>query len=387
MIIVKPKFDVISKPDIENELDVYRYIERIGRTCYKSEGSISNESAPKFISMLNSRHHWAMLEHYIFRIIVPTEIVDNILNLRSFDDPDIQKAFDYIDFIHDIPRFYKCSMIIASATAINTLRDAVFHAKNKYNMHEKYIEFQMGMWKLSAVIKLMHGRYPLLINDIPPVDTIYEELIDNFINSALNNNCFRILNDEEILNIITNCISSNDFDLARDITLLATWFSVRFTVNRGVSHELVRHRPASYAQESTRYCNYANDKFANQITCICPLYYTDGNEINSTDPMYIKWKEGCEHDEKIYFELLKMGATPQQARGNLPTDLKTEIICTANLKEWLHIFNMRCDQAAHPQIREVMNPLADWAKKYYPNKISDPYISDIIYSIIYSEES
>lgn len=378
MIIAKPEFKVLTKPDPESEIDLYRYIEQIGRTCYKSENMATDDSASKFISRLNSSHHWAMLEHYIFRIVVPTTLVRNIMKMRDVNDPDIQKAFDYIDVIYDIPRYDDSSLLIASATALNTLRDAAFHAVFKYTGHSKYMDFQMGAWSVAILIKLMHGRYPLLINDTPPLDAAGELLVSNSIATTLNTNSFRVLSDSEVYSFIKFYLFSGDYEFAKTIAKLATWFSVRFIVNRGVSHELVRHRPASYAQESTRYCNYSKDKFGNEITCICPFYYANGKGIDSDDPLFLKWKEGCEHDEKIYFELLDMGATPQQARGNLPTDLKTEIVCTASLNEWIHIFDMRCDKAtAHPQIVEVMEPLSEWMKRYY-EKTTSIVISNLI---------
>lgn len=379
MIIAKPEFKVITKPDPESEIGLYRYIEQIGRTCYKSENMITNESATKFITRLNSSHHWAMLEHYIFRIVLPTALVRNIMKMRSVNDPDLQKAFDYIDVIYDIPCYDDSSLLIASPTAINTLRDAAFHAAYEYRGNSKYMDFQMGLWSASVMIKLIHGRYPLLVNDTPSLDSADEILVNNSIAITLNTNSFRVLSDHEVSSLIKYCLDAENYDFAKTIAKLATWFSVRFVVNRGISHELVRHRPASYAQESTRYCNYSKDKFSNQIVCICPLYYTNGQGIDSNDPLFLKWKEGCEHDEKIYFELLNMGATPQQARGNLPTDLKTEIVCTTIFNEWLHIFDMRCDKrTAHPQIVEVMQPLADWMKQYYRNSTDGCIISDLI---------
>jgi len=127
--------------------------------------------------------------------------------------------------------------------------------------------------------------------------------------------------------------------------------SVRFICDRGVSHELVRHRLASFSQESTRYCNYSKDKFGNEITVISPCFWPEEPH------RYEKWLEACEVAERTYFDLLDDGATPQEARSVLPNSLKTEIVVTANLREWRHIFKMRCSVKAHPQMREVMIPL------------------------------
>lgn len=124
-------------------------------------------------------------------------------------------------------------------------------------------------------------------------------------------------------------------------------FSLKFTCDRGVSHELVRHRLASFTQESTRYCNYSTDKFNNEITVIEPCYFGK-HEIP-----YIIWKDACTFAEKQYFELLNHGCSPQEARAVLPNSLKTEVVMTANLREWRHFFKLRCSPAAHMQMREV----------------------------------
>ena len=136
--------------------------------------------------------------------------------------------------------------------------------------------------------------------------------------------------------------------------------TVRFTCDRGVSHEIVRHRVASYCQESTRYCNYSNDDFGAEITVIKPLFFNEGTQG------YELWKEACENAENSYFKLLEYGCTPQEARAVLPNSLKTEIVMTANLREWRHFFKLRTSTAAHPQIREVMTPLLNELKGLIP---------------------
>nr|DAJ43786.1 MAG TPA: Thymidylate synthase complementing protein [Caudoviricetes sp.] len=129
--------------------------------------------------------------------------------------------------------------------------------------------------------------------------------------------------------------------------------TVKFTCDRGVSHEIVRHRMASYCQESTRYSNYSKDRFGGEITVIRPLYLAEGTEG------WQYWKEACWTAERRYFELLNWGCTPQEARAVLPTSLKTEVVMTANIREWRHFLRLRCDKAAHPQMREVALMLLD----------------------------
>lgn len=123
--------------------------------------------------------------------------------------------------------------------------------------------------------------------------------------------------------------------------------TVKFICDRGVSHEIVRHRLASYCQESTRYCNYEKDCFGSEISVIQPCYLEEGTDA------YEIWQRSCSAAEAAYFDLLHSGCTPQEARAVLPNSLKTELIMTANMREWRHFFKLRCSSAAHPQMREV----------------------------------
>lgn len=123
--------------------------------------------------------------------------------------------------------------------------------------------------------------------------------------------------------------------------------SVRIVCDRGVTHEIVRHRLANYSQESTRYANYSLGKFGSEITVIKPCFWSED------DPKYAVWKKSCEDAEAAYMALLKAGATAQEARSVLPNSLKTEIIMTMNMREWRHFFRLRTDRAAHPQMVEV----------------------------------
>jgi len=128
--------------------------------------------------------------------------------------------------------------------------------------------------------------------------------------------------------------------------------AVKFTTNRGVTHELVRHRIPSYAQESTRYCNYAKDKFNNELTFVRPPTWAD-----MTPEQHGCWKRAMEFAERSYLEGIALGLAPQLARGMLPNDVKTEINVQCNFREWLHIFKLRMSPAAHPDIRLLLEPL------------------------------
>lgn len=130
-------------------------------------------------------------------------------------------------------------------------------------------------------------------------------------------------------------------------------FTVKFICDRGVSHEIVRHRVASYCQESTRYCNYSKEGFGSEITVIKPCFWPK----NSTQMKV--WEMAMDEVETHYFALLELGATPQEARSVLPNSLKTEVVMTANIREWRHFLKLRCSPAAHPQMREVALILLD----------------------------
>ena len=127
--------------------------------------------------------------------------------------------------------------------------------------------------------------------------------------------------------------------------------TVKAICDRGVSHELVRHRIASYSQESTRYCNYAKEKFGQELTFIRPFFWHESTQ------QFDVWKQTMQYAENSYMELLRLGATPQEARSVLPNSLKTEIVMTMNMREWRHFFRLRMSPSAHPQMREVSSIL------------------------------
>jgi thymidylate synthase (FAD) len=133
--------------------------------------------------------------------------------------------------------------------------------------------------------------------------------------------------------------------------------SVRFIVDRGVSHELVRHRLAAFSQESTRYCNYGK---GGQITFIKPFFWEEN------DSRYFVWKTAARDAEEAYLKLLAAGASPQEARSVLPNSVKTEVVMTCNLREMRHILKLRTSKKAHPQFREVSVPLLAECKARIP---------------------
>ena len=141
-----------------------------------------------------------------------------------------------------------------------------------------------------------------------------------------------------------------------------SFLSVEFTVDRGVTHELVRHRLCSFAQESTRYCNYFAEKFGKSVKFVIPYFFAQGDRQEEL----AVWMKSCEKSEKDYFALLDKGATPQEARTVLPNSTAAEIVMSGNYREWRHILRLRTAKDAHPQMREVMCPLGEELKRRIP---------------------
>lgn len=147
--------------------------------------------------------------------------------------------------------------------------------------------------------------------------------------------------------------------------------SVKIICDRGVTHEIVRHRIASYSQESTRYCNYAQNKFGNELTFIKPCFWEEDSKA------FKIWLAQMEMVEKNYINLIAIGASPEQARSILPNSLKTEIVVTMNLREWRHFFKLRTSKRAHPQMREVSIPLLKKMKELLPAIFEDIKVDEL----------
>ena len=194
------------------------------------------------------------------------------------------------------------------------------------------------------------------------------------------------INGEEVINKIAKvartCYKSEDAStLEKDKRLVENLIksgheamieffdvTVKFTCDRGVSHELVRHRMASYAQESTRYCNYSKDKFGNELTFVIPSWWDNGTTIKKE-----LFKEAWQHSEDTYRTLMASKVLPQEARAVLPNALKTEVNMKANLREWRHFFKLRCDAAAHPDIRVLALDLLKQMHNQIPIIFDDLY--------------
>ena len=151
-------------------------------------------------------------------------------------------------------------------------------------------------------------------------------------------------------------------------------FTVKFICDRGIANELVRHRIASFAQESSRYCCYAKDKFGKELTFINPCFWEPDSDN------YARWFHEMDESEKTYLAMIESGATPEQARDILPTSIKTEIVMTANLREFRHFFKLRAEGITgkpHPQMLEITIPLLKELKQKIPVVFDDIMMEDV----------
>lgn len=174
------------------------------------------------------------------------------------------------------------------------------------------------------------------------------------------------ITDESAKKFVAGLIKRN-----HEAMLEHSFLSIRFICDRGVSHELVRHRLASFAQESTRYCNYSQDKFGNELTFIKPCFFDDIK--------YQRWLSAMADAQCAYFDLLNSGASPQEARSVLPNSIKTEVVMSTNYREWRHFFKLRAARAtgpAHPQMEEITRPLLEELKTLIPVVFDDIIVAE-----------
>lgn len=317
MIIKKASYEIIK------EQDPIKKIERIARVCYKSEDKIGEGTDVKMVKGLINRQHTAMLEHGSAAFLVDADIFNELrrgvfqmLANRKSDDPikaDHRNYLRFSDFnIDDHTKRFVVS---------GNFR-AWMQSLNEFAENQNWIPKQI----YDQLCTLMKGTYE--IKTMPQV---------------LNNYRATLIKDISELSLQERIIHED--------------LSVMFSVDRGVTHEMVRMREASFAQESTRYVNYSNGKYGSEITVIAPCFWDEDSVA------YNAWKVACEQAEKNYMSLMEIdGVQAQQARDVLPQSTKAEITMTANLGEWRHIFGLRaCDYTgpAHPQIKEVMIPLLE----------------------------
>ena len=168
------------------------------------------------------------------------------------------------------------------------------------------------------------------------------------------------ISDTSAEKFISNIIKSGHESVIEHVSI-----TFKIICDRGITHEIVRHRLASYSQESSRYCDYSAGKFDGELTFIKPCYWNE-NEEN-----YLLWLETMQTLEKNYLAMRKAGARPEQARAILPNSLKTEIFMTANLREWRHFLKLRTSKRAHPQMRQIALKIFEILNEKLPVIFSD----------------
>ncbi|MBS5794400.1 MAG: FAD-dependent thymidylate synthase [Clostridiales bacterium] len=208
------------------------------------------------------------------------------------------------------------------------------------------------------------------MNIIKPSYVIEQELNECEMLKAIERagrTCYKsenLVSEESAKKFVTNILK-----LGHESVIEHEKITVRIICDRGVSHEIVRHRIASYSQESTRYCNYCNDRFGNELTFIEPCFFSSDSEEDIKNKQV--WLDTMAIIEKNYNMLIENGAKPEEARAILPNSLKTEIVVTMNLRAWRHFFKLRSDKSAHPQIREIANMILDEFKEKLPTIFGD----------------
>lgn len=307
MIVVPPSFEILE--DLDKQSLAIR-IEACGRVCYKSEDKISEGSAEPFIKNIIGRAHNSVLEMAVLTLKI------------SFDDEGL-----VIPFLCTMPKFLFIDRLDNALLVTGTVRAfrEVIQADNDVDM-------------VCAMAGFLAERHPLFYSDLAPEGGW-----------------------KAVSGVSVEKISLKEVDeLEPELLARHRYVGVLFTVNRAVTHEIVRHRPCSYLQESQRYCRYSEDKFGSQVTFIKPMFFKEDTE------QYQLWKSAMEETEKLYLKLLGT-SSPQAARTVLPNSCKTELITYANLVQWTHIFKLRTSQAAEPSMREVMIPLLERFKTMFPS--------------------
>lgn len=305
MKIIEPSFQI--QDSLDNASIAIR-LEDCGRICYKSEDKITEDSAIPFVKRIAAHGHNSVLEMAVVTYKVTCH-PDHVLELLS-----CQPKFLEVDRIDN-------GMLVTGS--IRTFRE----------LYVKYPHNQL----VNDLVTSLAGKEPDLFDNI----FIPEKALET---------------DPQVG---VQKLSLADVEkLDDELKVRHRYIGVKFFVNRAVTHEIVRHRPCSFLQESQRYCRYSQDKFDNQVTFIKPMFYKEDSEE------YLLWKEAMEATEARYLQLLET-STPQAARTVLPNSCKTEIIVYCNLQEWKHIFSLRTSSAAEPSMREIMIPLQEELKKRY----------------------
>lgn len=317
-----------------------KHIERIGRLAYKSEDKISEDdsSAKSFVMMLVNKGHLAAIEHASLCYEVDKKTYEDFRwAMNQYEDDHHKKCFlRGTDYPPRIP-------------AYNCLASIVHHRYVISGNLRAWYEFLK--WSLPPAYESKSND---LMKDINRLWEIFGK-----VSSISEDEC----QDGRFIRHI------DPKTLTRQERLVHQDVSIKITCDRGVTHEIVRHRPPSYLQESTRFCNYSLGKFGTSISVIdlasgmrIEGRYSEQGAVRDVvyDKILDEWQLAMEDAEKHYLKMIELGASPQIARSVLPNSTKTEIVMTSNLAEWEWFFKLRTDKAAHPQMREITIPLYDY---------------------------
>ena len=302
MKIVPPSYEVLDHLDRQS---LAVRIELCGRICYKSEDRIDQDSAVPFVSKMAEHGHNSVLEMGVVT-----------LEMTCADEDQIAEFFLLRPRYLHIDR--EASKLLVTGS-IRSFRELLkFHPENAV---------------VRTACAFLNERHPYFFKGVLPEGGLQLAASDSFIT-------VRKVELDEIDQLPPDSLEKHRY------------IAVKFIINRAVTHELVRHRPCSFLQESQRYCRYSADKFGSEVSFIQPMFFAEES------PEYALWKKAMVETEQLYFKLLET-STPQAARTVLPNSCKTELIVYTNLKEWRHIFSQRTTKAAEPSMREVMIPLQE----------------------------
>lgn len=326
MKIIDAGYEIL---DTLNGEEILKKIERVARVCYKSEDKITEGSAEKMVRALVKSEHFAMLEHG-----------EAILEVDHHTYEDLRWVLSELS-----ERCGEAPMLRLTSLKLSR-RDIV-----SGNMRA-WLEF-----------------FTLCCNNSVGVNTVLFDVFSQMRYFPIFEAIQKRLEENEELFYTTGGEVRELFyrDLSYEEMLVHYDFTVKFICDRGVSHEIVRHRVASYAQESTRYCNYSKGNVGD-VTFIRPCFFTE-NSVEMDN-----WVDSCMKAEQLYKDFILIGRTPQEARSILPNSLKTEVVMTANLREWRHFLSLRaCGSTGkpHPQMLEVAVPLLKELRERVPVVFDD----------------
>ncbi len=284
-----------------NEAELMKHIELCGRVCYKSEDKITEGSAKKLISAIIKSGHHSVLEHGTIGISLPFR-----------DDRDF-----FLRFIQEVEK----SPYLFIENPFGTDIRIYGNVRAWRNFFLEHCNSPYPLFVFKFVFQKFKEQYPNLFSDLA-IDA-----------SAI----------------------ETDSSTVKFISAAHYRLVIRWVTNRGISHELVRHRVFSFSQESTRYCNYSASKFKKQMTYIKRTYLRDAVAPSLANQVF--YTIALKVCEWVYNILIKAGFKPQEARGVLPNDLKTEVIMTGTVKQWGAFFELRTKPDVHPQLLELSLPL------------------------------